>query len=104
MAFTNPLLDSITATAATKIPFTLANRDFAGNSTPMLKSSGLGTGDTVLIWERIDGAWHDTGVTLSPSVTSRIVQGVGTYAVTAVMATAGPVSCEIQSSAKTSAS
>lgn len=94
----NPLLDGITSTAATKVPFFLTNRDFAGNSTPMLKSSGLGSGDTILIWEYIDGAFHDTGVTLAPDQTSRVVDGVGNYAVTAVLATAGPVSCEIQTS------
>ena len=94
----NLLLDGITATAATKVPFNLTNRDFAGNSIPMLKSRGLGTGDTILIWEWVDGAWQDTTVTLADDQTSRVVDGVGNYAVTSVMATAGPVSCELTSS------
>jgi hypothetical protein len=92
------LLDGITATAATKVDFTLDSKDFVFNSIPMLKSSGLGSGDSILIWEWVNGAWHDTGVVLESTQTSRIVDGVGKYAVTAVLATAGPVSCELISS------
>ena len=89
------LLSGITATAATKVDFTLTSSDFTHNSVPMLKSSGLGTGDSISIWEWVDSAWTDTGVTLEGDQTSRIVDGVGKYAVTAVLATVGPVSCEI---------
>jgi hypothetical protein len=92
------LLDGITSTAATKVPFTLSSRDFVFNSTPMLKSSGLGSGDSVLIWEWVNGAWHDTGVTLVSTQTSRIVDGTGKYAVTAALSTSGPVSCELNTS------
>ncbi len=94
------LLDAITATAATKIPFVLTNRDFAGNSTPKLRSRGLGSGDTILIWEFVNDDWQDTGVTLSSSQTSRLVESTGAHAVTAVLATSGPVSVEITSSAR----
>jgi hypothetical protein len=92
------LLDGITATAATKEDFTLNSRDFQENSVPMLKASGLGSGDSILIWEWVNEAWTDTGVTLESDQTSRIVDGLGKYAVTAILATAGPVSCDINTS------
>ncbi len=92
------LIDGITSTDATKRLYTLTNRDFAGSSTPMLKASGLGTGDTILLWEEVAGTLSDSGVTLSPSVKERIVNGTGNYAVTAVLATAGPVSVDLTTS------
>jgi len=96
------LLDAITATAATKVPFYLTHRDFAGASLPALKSSGLGVGDTILIWEWVNGAWADTEVTLANSsgTRSRTIGSPGTYAVTAVLATAGPVSCVLTTAAR----
>lgn len=96
------LLNSITATAATKVPFTLTARDFKGSSLPALKSSGLGAGDTILIWEWVDGAWTDTEVTLSNSggERSKTIGSPGRYAVTSVMGTAGPVSCDLTTSAR----
>lgn len=95
------LLDAITASAATKIPFALTRKGFAGSSLPALKSSGLGSGDSILIWEWINGAWADSGVTLTSTVgeRARIIGSPGTYAVTAVLATAGPVSCVLTTSA-----
>jgi hypothetical protein len=96
------LLDAIVATAATKVPFTLTMRDFAGSSLPSLKSSGLGAGDTVLIWEWVNGDWTDTGITLSSTAgsRSRTIGSPGRYAVTAVLVTAGPVSCELNTATR----
>lgn len=96
------LLNAITATAATKVPFSLTNRDFQGNSLPALKASGLGEGDSILIWEEVNGDWSDTGVTLTGAANqrSKTIPSPGRYAVTAVMATAGPVSCVLTTSHK----
>lgn len=94
------LINSITATDATKQEFRLTKKDFIGGSYPTLKSRGLGTGDTVRIWEWVNDDWRDTAVTLADDQTSRIVDGPGIYAVDAVLATAGPVSCDLNSSAQ----
>ena len=96
------LLNEITATAATKVPFYLTMKDFAGNSLPALKASGLGTGDSILIWEWINGAWSDSGATLTSAAEdhSKPILTPGRYAVTAVLLTAGPVSCELNSATR----
>lgn len=90
------LIDGITATDATKKTFSLSPRDFQG-AFPALKSSGLGSGDSIRIWEWVNGAWANTGVVLDSSTTSRLIEAPGTYAVDAVLATAGPVSCDLNS-------
>lgn len=89
------LIDSITATDATKQRFDLTKKDFLGGAVAMLKSRGLGTGDTIRIFEFVNEEYQDTGVTLADDQTSRIVDGVGQYAVDAVLATSGPVSCDL---------
>jgi len=94
------LIDGITSTDSVKRTFDLTGKDFAGSSLPALKASGLGAGDTVRIWEYIDAAWQNTGVTLSNAAgeTSKTIGSVGNYAVDAVMGTSGPVSCDLNSS------
>jgi hypothetical protein len=95
------LIDGITATDATKQEFVLTAQDFQGNSLPALKSSGLGTGDTIRIWEFVDGGWQDTGKVLddgTASESSLNISTYGRYSVDAVLATSGPVSCELHSS------
>jgi hypothetical protein len=52
----------------------------------------------ISIWEWVDNDWQETVVTLEIDQTSRIVDGLGKYAVTAVLTTAGPVSCDLTTS------
>ena len=94
------LIDAITATDSTKREFHLTKKDFIGGSYPTLKSRGLGTGDTIRIWENVNDYWQDTTVTLADDQTSRIVDGPGYYAVDAVLATSGPVSCDLNTTAQ----
>lgn len=92
------LIDSITATDSTKQTFHLTARDFAANTLPSLKSRGLGTGDTIRIWEYVDSDWSDTGQVLDDTTNatrSTTIASPGYYAVDAVLATAGPVSCDL---------
>ena len=90
------LINAITATDSTKQTFGLSPKDFQG-AFPALKSSGLGSGDSVRIWELVNGDWQDTGVVLDSDTTSRLVEAPGFYAVDAVMGTSGPVSCDLTS-------
>jgi hypothetical protein len=96
------LLNDITATAATKVAFTLTMRDYAGSSLPALKARGLGAGDSILIWEWVNEDWSDSGETLTSTAGdhSKIILVPGRYAVTAVLTTAGPVSCQLDTSHK----
>ena len=92
------LINGATSTDATKVRFNLNKMDFKNNSMPALKSRGLGTGDSVRIWEYVNGGWQNTGVVLDETTTSRVIEAEGIYAVDIVMATAGPASCQLDSS------
>lgn len=89
------LIDGVTATDSTKRVFTLTRKHYLGAAVPGLKSRGLGTGDSIRIFEWVDDDWQNTGVTLDPDTTSRPILATGRYAVDAVLATSGPVSCQI---------
>lgn len=92
------LIDGAEASDATKVEFSLDDLDFDGNSLPCVKTVGLGSGDSVNIYEKINGAWQ-LGCTLDADSLSEVILSVGEYAVDIVMATAGPVSCLLNSPA-----
>ena len=89
------LIDGATGTDATKQTFRVDKAHFVGNCVPGLKSRGLGTGDSIRVFEWVDGAWGPVATTLTPETPSRPILSVGLYAVDAVMATSGPVSCQL---------
>ena len=92
------LIDAAVATDATKIQFTLTKDDFFGSSLPVLRSRGLGTGDSVAIYEQVNGGWQDSGNVLDDTTVSLAIYSLGTYSVDITMATAGPASVEVQTS------
>ncbi len=89
------LIDGADSTDSTKVPFTIDKAHFVGNSVPGLKARGLGTGDSVRVFEWINGAWGPVATTLDEDTTSRPILSVGRYAVDIVMATSGPASCQL---------
>ena len=95
MANMKTLIDGITATDATKRTFTLAARNFKGGSTPALRSTGCGVGDDINLWVYVAGGWVDLGSVLDDVTETYALPTMGEYAVTATLATAGPVSCEL---------
>jgi hypothetical protein len=90
------LINAATATAATKIKFQLRNEHFHTNTIPAVKTTGLGSGDSVRIFEEINGAWQ-LGYTLDTDTLSTAIRSVGTYSVDIIMATAGPASVILDS-------
>ena len=96
---TKLLIDGATATNATKVRFDLQKTDFEHGDLPTIKSRGLGSGDSVKIYELVNDDWQDSGQSLSDSQTSLAMRAVGSYSVDITMATAGPASVAVQSSA-----
>jgi hypothetical protein len=92
------LLNQVTATSATKVPFQLRTQDFQGQSLPTLKGRGFVSGDSAKIYEWIDGGWQDSGTVVDDSSTSVTIQSVGLYAIDITLAAAGPVSVQLDSS------
>ena len=90
------LIDSAISTDATKVGFRLNEKDFRAGK-PALKSRGLGSGDSVKIYERVNGGLQDTGLALDDTTTSRAIESVGDYAVDVTMATGGPASVIVES-------
>lgn len=91
------LIDGATASDATKQVFILGLRHFTNNSVPAIKTAGLGTGDSVIIYESVNDVWQ-AAQTLDESTTSTIIRSVGKYAVDITMATAGPASVGLDAS------
>lgn len=92
------LIDAAVATNATKVQFNLKPRDFEGGSKPALKSRGLGSGDSVKIYEWVNGGFQDTGTALNSTTTSIAIESLGSYAVDITMSTAGPASVLLERS------
>lgn len=93
------LIDAATATDATKIEFTLNQENFKAGI-PALKSSGLGSGDSIDIYEWVNGVWTDSGSSLVVGTRSLSLSALGTYSVDITMATVGPISCIIEASGR----
>ena len=89
------LIDSAISTDATKVGFRLSEKDFRAGK-PALKSRGLGSGDSVKIYERVNGGTQDTGLALDDTTTSRAIESVGDYAVDVTMVTGGPASVVLE--------
>lgn len=90
------LINAATSTAPAKQTYELMAGDFFGG-VPALKAYGLGSGDSVLLWESINGKMQNTGIVLDSDTTSRLVQAIGQYAITLVMSTSGPVTVILSS-------
>jgi len=90
------LIDAASGTDATKIEFTLDNHDFRGSSLPGLKCRGLGSGDSVKLYEDINSGWQ-LAKTLDSATISTAIRSLGKYAVDVTIGT-GPVSCELNTS------
>jgi len=95
MADVKTLIDGVVATDATKRIFTLTTTNFKNGSIPALRSTGCGTGDDVYLWVYVAGGWVNLGSVLDDATETYAIPTMGEYAVTVIMATAGPVSCEI---------
>ena len=93
------LIDAITATDASKKTFQITENDFQYGGEPGVKSSGLGTGDSVTIWEQVNGTWQAAKI-LDENTTSSVIKSVGSYAVTATLATGGPVSVQLDTTSR----
>lgn len=93
------LLDGVTSSDATKVPFELTLQDFQGGSLPALKQRGYGAGDSSTIFEWTNGAWQDSGLVVDDSVITLVIRSIGKYAIDITLAAAGPVSLELQSTA-----
>lgn len=63
MAYTKTLIEAATATAATKIPFTLTAENYKYSSTPALRSTGLKVSDTQITFsvDDTDNSLNDSG-------------------------------------------
>ncbi len=92
-----PLLEGVTATNATKVPFELTLQDFQGASLPSLKGRGYGAGDSSIIYEWIDEGWQDSGQVIDNTIKSITIGSIGKYAIDITLAAAGPVSLELNS-------
>ena len=90
------LIANAVATNSTKVEFTLSDSDFKGSSLPSVKCRGLGSGDSVRIFEYINGDWQ-LGKTLDSTTISTTISSSGKYAVDVIIAT-GPVDCELNTS------
>jgi hypothetical protein len=90
------LISGAVADVATEVPFNLEPNDFENASLPAIKTRGLGTGDSVVIHEKVDGDWQ-AAATLDENTTSQVIRSIGDYAVTAVVASGGPVSVDLNS-------
>lgn len=95
MAYKKTLINAIVATDATKRTFTLTAENYKSGSTPALRSTGCGVGDDINLWVWVAGGWVDLGSVLDDVTETYAMPTMGEYAVTATMATAGPVSCEL---------
>ncbi len=93
----NVLISAAVTTAATKIEFTLDNHDFKGANLPGLKCSGLGSGDSVRLYEDINSVWQ-LAKTLDSTTISTAIRSLGKYAVDVSIGSGGPVSCELNTS------
>jgi hypothetical protein len=91
------LIANAVATNATKVQFELVDSDFKGAQLPSVKTRGLGTGDSVKIYEYVNADW-ELGKTLDESTKSTTIRSPGLYAVDITMATAGPAHCELSTS------
>ena len=87
------LINAVTATDATKQEFTLTKDDFEG--VPRLRSTGLGAGDAVTVWEYVAGVWESMD-TLDTTTKAIAIESPGLYAVSVVMVLTGPASVEIE--------
>ncbi len=96
---TKLLINGATATNATKVRFDLQKTDFEHGDLPTLKSRGLGAGDSVKIYDFVNGDWQDSGQSLSNSQTFLSLKAVGAYAVDITMSTGGPASVIVETSA-----
>ena len=95
MAIARTLIDAVAATDATKRTFTLGPSQFKHGSTPALRSTGCGVGDDVFLFVWVAGGWVALGSILDDVTETYAMPTMGEYAVTTIMATAGPVSCEL---------
>jgi hypothetical protein len=88
------LIDGAVADVTTKAEFRLDNDDFRDNTLPAVKTRGCGSGDSVTIHEKVNGDWQ-AAATLDSTTTSQVIRSIGDYAVTAVVASGGPVSVDL---------
>lgn len=88
------LINAAVATDATKQEFVLDSGQFQGSSLPAIKTTGLGAGDSVRIFENINGTWQ-LGTTLDSTTISTVIRSAGIYAVDIIMATAGPATVQL---------
>ena len=94
------LMNAITATTATKVPFELTLQDFQGNSVPQLWIGGtLAAGDDIFLWTWVGGAWVANGTILDETVFRYSLSAIGKYAITATLAAAGPITVELHTTA-----
>ncbi len=90
------LIKDAIVTNATKVLFELYDYNFRG-AFPSIKTTGLGTGDSVRIFEDIDDDW-EVGKILDENIKSTVIRSIGPYAVDIIMVTAGPVTVKLDRS------
>jgi hypothetical protein len=91
------LLDAVTATDATKVEFSLNGKNFRGSSLPELKATTMVAGDSISVFEDVNGVW-ELRTTLDETTRSTSITSIGRYAISVIVVAVGPISLKLSTS------